>query len=226
MATSACRATSKKKAREQQRDEILKLAAKHGYTIVRWYEDHAVSGVKTLKRKQFLQMIDDVKRLGDFQAILCWDQDRFGRFDSIEAGEWISPLRRAGVELICVVQGRINWDDFAGRMIYQITQEGKNQFLVSLSNNVMRGMLNQARDGYGKRRSPYGYDRVYYDEAGNEMHRVVGALGSRSRKVGKPSWRPSEAEHEVETVKWMFDAYANSDANSRSIASDLNAEAS
>lgn len=126
---------------DQQRDEIVKLAAKHGYTIIRWYEDHAISGVKTLKRKQFLQMIDDVKRIGDFQAILCWDQDRFGRFDSIEAGEWILPLRRAGVELICVVQGRINWDDFAGRMIYQITQEGKNQFLDSLWNNVMRGML-------------------------------------------------------------------------------------
>ncbi|GAA4446120.1 recombinase family protein [Novipirellula rosea] len=207
---------------EQQRDEILKLAEKHGYKIVRWYEDHAISGVKTLKRKQFLQMIDDVKRLSDFRAILCWDQDRFGRFDSIEAGEWISPLRRAGVELICVVQGRINWDDFAGRMIYQITQEGKNQFLVSLSNNVMRGMLKQARDGYGKRRSPYGYDRVYFDEAGNEMHRVVGNARFAKPKGWKAKLAPSEAEHEVETVKWMFDAYANTDANSRSIANDLN----
>ncbi len=207
---------------EQQRDEILKLAEKHGYQIVRWYEDYAISGVKTLKRKQFLQMIDDVKRLGDFRAILCWDQDRFGRFDSIEAGEWISPLRRAGVELICVVQGRINWDDFAGRMVYQITQEGKNQFLVSLSNNVMRGMLKQARDGYGKRRSPFGYDRVYFDEAGNEMHRVVGSARFAKPKGWKAKLAPSEAEHEVETVKWMFDAYANTDANSRSIASDLN----
>jgi len=61
-------------------------------------------------------MIDEVKRLGDCRAILCWDQDWFGRFHSIETGEWISPLRRAGVEWICVVQGRISWDDFAGRM--------------------------------------------------------------------------------------------------------------
>lgn len=167
-------------------------------------------------------MIDDVKRLGDFRAILCWDQDRFGRFDSIEAGEWISPLRRAGVELICVVQGRINWDDFAGRMIYQITQEGKNQFLVSLSNNVMRGMLKQARDGYGKRRSPYGYDRVYFDEAGNEMHRVVGSARFAKPKGWKAKLAPPEAEQEVETIKWIFDTYANTDANSRSIASDLN----
>ncbi|WP_430454050.1 recombinase family protein [Rhodopirellula europaea] len=208
---------------EQQRDEILKLAEKHGYQIVRWYEDHAISGVKTLKRKQFLQMIDDVKRLGDFRAILCWDQDRFGRFDSIEAGEWISPLRRAGVELICVVQGRINWDDFAGRMIYQITQEGKNQFLVSLSNNVMRGMLNQARDGYGKRRSPYGYDRVYHDEAGNEMHRVIGGDRFAKPKAWKAKLEPSQAEHEVETVRWLFETYAGTDANSNSLARDLNA---
>lgn len=33
---------------------------------------------------------------------------------------------------------------------------------------------------------------------------------------------PFEAEHEVATVKWMFDAYADTDANSRSIASDMN----
>ena len=208
---------------EQQREEILKLAKKHGYRVIRWYEDHAVSGVKTLKRKQFLQMIEDVKKRGDFKAILCWDQDRFGRFDSIEAGEWISPLRREGVELICVVQGRINWDDFAGRMIYQITQEGKNQFLVSLSNNVMRGMLKQARDGYGKRRTPYGYDRVYFDETGNEVHRVVAGDRFSKPKGWKSKLAVSVAEHEVETVKWMFDTYANSDANSRSIALDLNA---
>jgi DNA invertase Pin-like site-specific DNA recombinase len=44
---------------EQQRAEILKLAKKHGYHVIRWYEDHAISGGKTLKRKQFMQMISD-----------------------------------------------------------------------------------------------------------------------------------------------------------------------
>jgi site-specific DNA recombinase len=69
---------------EQQRAEILKLANRKVYRIVRWYEDHAVSGAKTLKRKQFRQMIRDAEDIGDFRAILCWDQDRFGQFDSIE----------------------------------------------------------------------------------------------------------------------------------------------
>ncbi len=84
----------------QQKAEVLKLADKHGFHIVRWYQDDAISGAKTLKRKGFCQMIEDAKVSGDFKAILCWDQDRFGRFDSLEAGEWISPLRRAGVELV------------------------------------------------------------------------------------------------------------------------------
>ena len=81
----------------QQRDEMVKLAKKGGYKIIREYFDEAVSGADTQKRHEFLRMIADANQRDDFQAILCWDQDRFGRFDSIEAGEYISPLRRCGV---------------------------------------------------------------------------------------------------------------------------------
>ena len=123
----------------QQKAEINKLAQREGYRVLRWYADHGISGAKTLKRPEFRHMIRDAEERGDFKAILCWDQDRFGRFDSIEAGEWVSPLRRVGVELVTVCQGRIDWDDFAGRLIYQITQEGKHRFLVDLSRNALRG---------------------------------------------------------------------------------------
>jgi len=97
----------------QQKAEITKLAQREGYRIIRWYEDHGISEAKTLKRPEFRHMIRDADDRGDFRAILCCDQERFGRFDSIEAGEWISPLRRAGVELVNVCHGRIDWEDFA-----------------------------------------------------------------------------------------------------------------
>ena len=89
-------------------------------------------------------------------------EDRFGRFDSIEVGEWVSPLRRVGVELVTVCQGRIDWNDFAGRLIYQITLEGKHRFLVDLSHNALRGMIRFARQEHllGMA-TPYGYDRLY-----------------------------------------------------------------
>ena len=207
---------------EQQKAEINKLAKQEGFRIIRWYEDHGISGAKTLKRPEFRRMIRDAEDRGDFKAILCWDQDRFGRFDSIEAGEWISPLRRVGVELVTVCQGHIDWNDFAGRLIYQITQEGKNQFLVSLSNNVMRGMIKSARAGCTTGRSAYGYDKVYHDETGKLVYRVVGNGHFAKPKNWKSTLDVSTNEQEPETVRWIFDQFANTDANCESIARELN----
>jgi site-specific DNA recombinase len=131
---------------EQQRQEIESYAAKHGYRVVRWYQDLGISGDKTEKRLGFQEMIADGAD-GRFRAILCWDQDRFGRFDSLESGYWIHPLRQRGVRLVTVTDGVIDWDSFAGRMLYGMKQEGKHQFLVDLSNNTTRRMKQIARLG-------------------------------------------------------------------------------
>ena len=62
------------------------------------------------------------RRAGRLRAVLCWDQDRFGRFDPIEAGYWIKPLRDAGVRPRDSAQGRIDWEGFAGRILYTVQQ--------------------------------------------------------------------------------------------------------
>jgi len=207
----------------QQKDEITKLAQREGYRILRWYEDHGISGAKTLKRPEFRRMIREAEERGDFKAILCWDQDRFGRFDSIEAGEWVSPLRRVGVELVTVCQGRIDWDDFAGRLIYQITQEGKHRFLVDLSRNALRGMIRFAKEGHllGMA-TPYGYDRMYFNAAGEEVCRI-----RRGERFHKPrDWTAklvlSSNRQEVETIRWLFRTYATTSHSARWLAVDLN----
>jgi hypothetical protein len=112
----------------EQRKSVETYASENGFKIIREYADHGISGDATEKRFQFKQMIDDAEN-GDFTAVLCWDQDRFGRFDSIEAGRWVHPLRMAGVNLVTVADGVIDWSDFAGRVMYGIKQEGKHQFL-------------------------------------------------------------------------------------------------
>ncbi|MCC9600759.1 recombinase family protein [Stieleria sp. JC731] len=134
------------KSPEQQRIEVEAYAEKHGYRIIDWYEDLAVSGDRTDKRLQFQRMIEDgsVKK---FDAILCWNQDRFGRFDAIEAGRWIYPLREAGVHLATVTDGLIDWTSMAGRITYSVTQEGKHQYLSDLSKNVSRSMDQMAKAG-------------------------------------------------------------------------------
>jgi len=205
----------------QQRREITALAKKKGYRIVAWYADEGISGDEIEKRPDFCRMLKDA-RDDKFDIIICWDQDRFGRFDSLRAGYVIEPLRSHGVRLVTITQGEIDWNDFAGRMIYAIQQEGKNQFLISLSNNMLRGRLQIAREGHGVGRAAYGYDRVFFDASGKLVHRVVGREHFRKPKGWKAKIDISTDKQQVDTLRWMFDQYANTDANCQSIARELN----
>src|SRR5580698_6436079 len=125
---------------DQQRAALLELATKYDAKVVAEYCDEGVSGVATGKRRGFQQMLEDAKA-GKFKLILAWDQDRFSRLDSIDSGEIIAPLRRAGVRLVTCAQGEIDWTSFAGRLIFNVQQEGKNQYLVDLSRNCVRGRV-------------------------------------------------------------------------------------
>ena len=124
---------------EDQRSEIERYAAANGYHIVRWYQDDGISGDATERRDGFLAFHKAACHGRDFDVVIVWDQDRFGRFDSMEAGYWIHPLRKAGVRLVSVNEGLINWDDFTGRVMYSLKQEGKHPLLRDLSRNVSRG---------------------------------------------------------------------------------------
>ncbi len=206
---------------DQQRAEVAKLAEKHGCALIAEYFDEAISGVETTKRKNFIRMISDAAN-GSFKAIFCWDQDRFGRFDSIDAGEWIAPLRRAGVRLITVAQGEIDWTSFSGRMIYAMQQEGKNQFLVDLSRNLVRGLTATAKtgDAYGK--APYGYDRVFYDEQGKLAHRAKFADGFEKPRSWRAKLVPTDDQQELANLHWIFQTFAKTDCGVRHLAAELN----
>jgi len=142
---------------EQQRETTEAYAKAHGFRITHRYEDLGISGDRTDKRVGFQRMIAD-GAAGAFEAILCWDQDRFGRFDMIEAGRWIYPLRQAGVYLTTVTDGQLDWNTMAGRLVYSVKQEGKNQFLRDLSANVSRGMDKLASQGkWVSGVPPFGY---------------------------------------------------------------------
>lgn len=184
---------------DQQRNELVKLAERGGFQLIREYFDDAISGDRTEKRKAFQRMIADAER-GEFKAILCWDQDRFGRFDSIEAGRWIYPLRQAGVSLVTVAQGTIDWSDFAGRLVYNVTQEAKHAFLRDLSRNVLRGKMKAASAGVWMTKAPYAY---------------VLDKTTKTLLVGD--------QHEVGIVRRIFHDY-QSGLSVRAIAFALNAE--
>jgi DNA invertase Pin-like site-specific DNA recombinase len=211
---------------EQQREEVERYAQRHGYRIIREYIDEGISGDATEKRKGFQRMTADAKKLGDFKVILCWNQDRFGRFDTLEAGYWIKPLRDAGVRLETVVQGKLPWDDFAGRIVYAVQQEGKHAFLRDLSRNTLRGKLRNAKKAYFNGGTvPFGFDRLLLNDKDQPVRRLA-----RGERTDKPrGWHtaliPVEDEAELEIVRWIFRTFADRDISVRALTEELNSRA-
>src|SRR5262249_14520023 len=124
------RSTDKQEASlPEQKKAIQGYAAEKGYNILRWYEDDAISGDDTEKRHGFLRMVADAQEQRDFQFVICWDQSRFGRFSPQEAGHWTYLLSKAGVGLVTVDKGLIDWDDFTGWLTYSVDQHSKHDFL-------------------------------------------------------------------------------------------------
>lgn len=197
------RMSSKKqdKSIPAQRDEVERYAKANGYHLVRWkpYVDEGISGSESDARPGFKQLIADAATLGDFEAILVWDQDRLSRFDPMEANYYWFQLREAGVRVISVTQGELDWETLGGWLTASVTQHGKAQYLKDLSRNVLRGRLKKAKAGkWAGARAPYGY-------AADENSDIV--LGDQQA---------------VDTIKWIFKAYAENETSLHDMAHELN----
>ena len=86
---------------------------------------------------------------GDFQAVLCWDQDRFSRFPVLEANHYWYLLDRAGVHLATVAQGRLNFEDLGEWLKASVVQHGKAEYIQDLARNTARGLLKLKLAGAG-----------------------------------------------------------------------------
>jgi YD repeat-containing protein len=64
------------------------------------------------------------------------------------------------VRLETVCQDKIDWETFAGRLVFLIQQESKHQYLRDLSRNVFRGHLAGFAKGRWQTVAPLGYDLV------------------------------------------------------------------
>jgi DNA invertase Pin-like site-specific DNA recombinase len=186
---------------EDQIKAVTRYAEQHGYNILRWYVDDGISGDDTEHRLKFQKMIHDAKERADFAAILCWSQDRFGRFDQVEAGHWIYLLRQAGAYLVTCDLGRIDWDSPQGQLIFNVQQMGKHQFLKDHARHTTRGQIEAANNGSWLGCPPYAYKLE-----GPKKHKmlVVGDLGK------------------VKVVQRIYREYVNELRSLREIASRLN----
>jgi len=146
---------------DDQKNILAKYAQDNGIRLNKFYVDDAISGTYTLKRKAFLQMIEDAERPSrKFDSIVVYDIKRFGRVDNDEAGYYRHRLKMQGVEVIYVTE---NFNgDYTDDLLRPVKQWQARQESKDLSKVTIRGLLSKSETGWWMGGvPPYGYDLLY-----------------------------------------------------------------
>ncbi len=190
---------------QRQRREIQQLADHEGYHIIKWYEDHGLTGTESANRPEFQQLLRDAERRR-FEAILLYEQSRFSREDIFDVVVHWRLLREAGVEIVTCQRGRLRFDDLGGIITAIIDQHGAREESVKLASRVVSGQRLRASQGKRVGGIVFAYDREYYDEQGKFARRVH--FHERFRKP--PMWTsqlvPSDDADAVAGLQWSFEA--------------------
>lgn len=149
---------------EYSPDSQLKLineyAKKNGYYVPQEYifYDDGISAKTAKKRPEFNRMIAFAKEKNSpFDAILVWKFSRFAR-NQEESIVYKNILRKKGVQVISISEPII--DSPFGELIERIIEWMDEYYLINLSAEVKRGMLEKASRGEAMCAPAIGYDLV------------------------------------------------------------------
>lgn len=139
---------------EQQVFACTEYCNRNGLSILRVYEDRALTG-RTDARPQFLQMIQDSRR-GEFDTVVVYALDRFSRsvYDSCI---YEDQLTRHGVRLLSVTEHLS--DDPSGILIKQVFRGFAEYYSAELSAKIRRGLDDNARRYLCNGHPAFGFDR-------------------------------------------------------------------
>lgn len=204
----------------RQRKDIEALARRLGYHIVRWYEDHGLTGTESSKRKDFQKLLADAKN-GTFCAVLLSEQSRMSREDVFDAMVHWKQLRDAGVKIVTCQRGELDFSNLGGVITAIVDQYGAREEAIRLADRSLSGKRLAISQGKKQGGPPYGYDREILDETGRVVRRV-----GPTEKFRRPiQWSSrlvaSSDDKTVEAVRTMFEEVADG-ASCGAVARQLN----
>jgi len=227
-----------------QKKALEAYAAEHGFRLVKFYVDDAISGTSTTGRRAFQQMIGDAESpTRRFDIIVVYDVKRFGRIDNDEAGYYRYILRTHGVE-VRYVSENFNGDT-TDDLLRPVKQWQARQESRDLSKVTIRGLLSKSDTGFWMGGTPpYGYDLRYENADGkflfilrympdgskqllDEKETLIRTLArGESLSISKRDHaRLVPSDHErVKIIKRLFQMYAEQGKGYRSLADTLNQE--
>jgi len=225
-----------------QRTALERYAQEHGFDLLDFYVDDAISGTSADERKAFLKLIADADaERCPFGYVLVYDIKRFGRLDNDEAGYYRFQLRRNGIEIIYTSEG-FNGDD-SDNLLRPVKQWQARQESRELSKVTIRGLLSRSTEGWWSGgMPPYGYDLAYcsadgqflmtvrydadlnkqlLDEEGAVTRVILRGESLNLSKRDRCKLAPSSPER-VAVIRSIFSWYVNEGLGFRGIADRLN----
>ena len=149
---------------EQQLQDIRAFAQREGYTIVHEYADHARSGFRNVSARTEFQAMIAAASSGMFDTVLTWKVDRFGRSRE-DSAIYKGQLSRLGVSVVYVMEPIPT--GAAGVLTEGMLEAIAEWYSRNLSENVKRGMNDNARRCLYNGTTVYGYDGIR-----NERYRI------------------------------------------------------
>jgi len=209
---------------ENQSAAIREYAERRGFEIVRTYADEGKSGLRIEGRDALQRLIDDVEAgAADFEVILVYDVSRWGRFqDADESAYYEYKCRRAGIEVEYCAEQFTNDGSPVATIVKGVKRAMAGEYSRELSVKVFAGQCRLIENGF-RQGGPAGYGlrRMRVNQNGEPQ----GLLGSREQKclqTDRVILVPGPHE-EVETVRWMYQAFVKEGRSEREIADLLNA---
>jgi DNA invertase Pin-like site-specific DNA recombinase len=206
-----------------QSDAIRAYAAKRGMAIVRTYADEGKSGLSIERRDALKQLIDAVQTgNADFTTILVYDVSRWGRFqDADESAYYEFICRRAGIGVhYCAEQFENDGNPFSA-IVKSIKRAMAGDYSCELSVKVFAGHARLVKLGYSQGGAPgYGLRRLLIDRTGTPKLGLKDGE-RKSLATDRVVLVPGPPE-EIETVRWIFDAFVRTGKSEREIAQALN----
>lgn len=210
---------------ENQAEAIAAYAARHGFEIIRTYEDAGKSGLRMDGRAGLQKLIADVRNgLTDFNAILVYDVSRWGRFqDSDESAYYEFICREAGLAVHYCAEQFENDGSLSATVIKSMKRAMAGEYSRELSAKVFAGQCRLITLGY-RQGGPAGYGlrRQLVDEHGKPKA-ILSRGEHKSFQTDRVILTPGPPE-EVEVVRRLYRLFVLQQRSETEIAAQLNAE--
>ena len=209
---------------ENQADVIREYAAKHGFEIVRIFEDSGKSGLRMQGRDALKELFETVKSgKANFKRILVYDVSRWGRFQDVDESAYHEYLCRSlGIAVDYCAEQFTNDGSMNSNVMKTLKRAMAGEYSRELSAKVFKGQCRLIETGFRQGGvAGFGLRRMLVDVAGQEKG-VLGHGQQKSIQTDRVVLVPGPPE-EIEVVRRIYRLFIDEHRKEAEIATLLDA---